>query len=52
MPESVLEMIEAFVAEHHVEHAFTKRKQRRADPDALARREPQTRDRAGKDNKP
>jgi hypothetical protein len=40
MPESVLEMIEAFVAEHHVEHAFTKRKQRRADPDALARRGP------------
>jgi hypothetical protein len=52
MPESVIEMIEAFVAEHHVEHAFTKRKQRRADPDALARRGPQGRDRQGKDNKP
>jgi hypothetical protein len=41
---------EAFIAEHHVEHAFTKRKQRRADPDALARRGPLARD--GKDGKP
>lgn len=40
IPETVLEVIEAFIAEHHVEHAFTKRKQRRADPDALARRGP------------
>lgn len=40
IPESIAAMIEAFVAEHHVEHAFTKRKQKRADPDALARRGP------------
>ena len=52
MPESVLEMIEAFVAEHHVEHAFTKRKQKRADPDALARRAPSARERDRKDRKP
>jgi hypothetical protein len=52
MPESVLEMIEAFIAEHHVEHAFTKRKQRRADPDALARRGPLARERPSKDGKP
>ena len=52
MPESVLELIEAFVAEHHVEHAFTKRKQKRADPDALARRAPSARERDRKDRKP
>jgi hypothetical protein len=51
IPESVHEMIEAFIAEHHVEHAFTKRKQKRADPDALARRGPQAPDRRGKDAK-
>jgi len=50
MPESVRELIDAFVAEHHVEHAFAKRKQRRADPDALARRAPSERD--SKDGKP
>jgi hypothetical protein len=52
MPEAVQEMIEAFIAEHHVEHAFTKRKQRRADPDALARRTPHAGERPGKDGKP
>ncbi len=45
MPEPIRDMIEAFVAEHHVEHAFSKRKQRRADPDALARRAPAAKDR-------
>jgi hypothetical protein len=40
IPDSVHALIEAFIAEHHVEHAFTKRKQKRADPDALARRGP------------
>ena len=50
MPEAVQEMIEAFIAEHHVERAFTKRKQRRADPDALARRGPIAP--RGKDGKP
>ena len=52
MPEAVQEMIEAFIAEHHVEHAFTKRKQKRADPDALARRGPLASDRRCKDGKP
>jgi hypothetical protein len=51
IPEPVQEMIEAFVAEHHVEHAFAKRKQKRADPDALARRGPRADDRRGKDGK-
>jgi len=52
MPEVVHDMIDAFIAEHHVEHAFTKRKQRRADPDALARRAPSSGDRPGKGGKP
>lgn len=38
MPGSIRDAIEAFVAEHHVEHAFAKRKRDRADPEALARR--------------
>jgi uncharacterized protein DUF3305 len=38
MPESIRAAIAAFVAEHHVEHAFAKRKRDRADPEALARR--------------
>jgi hypothetical protein len=47
MPDAVLEVVDAFIAEHHVEHAFTKRKQRRADPDALARRGPLAQEGAG-----
>jgi hypothetical protein len=39
MPEALRERIESFVAEHHVEHEFFKRKRRRADPEALARRQ-------------
>jgi len=39
MPEMLREAIERFVAEHHVERGFVKRKRRRADPEALARRE-------------
>lgn len=39
MPEVLREAIETFVAEHHVEREFVKRKRRRADPEALARRE-------------
>jgi len=39
MPEVVREIIEKFVAEHHVEREFVKRKRRRADPEALARRD-------------
>jgi hypothetical protein len=40
MPDAVREIVEAFIAEHHVEHPFTKRKRDRADPQALARRGP------------
>jgi len=47
MPEPVIAMVDAFVAEHHVEHGFTKRRQSRADPDALARRSPLAQDDQG-----
>jgi hypothetical protein len=40
MPEPVREVVEAFVAEHHVEQLFHKRKRDRADPESLARRAP------------
>jgi hypothetical protein len=40
MPEGVRAQIAAFVAEHHVERPFAKRKLSRADPEALARRAP------------
>ena len=40
MPESIREIVAAFVAEHPVEHQFFKRKRDRADPQALARRAP------------
>jgi len=40
MPPAVCTMVEAFVAEHHVERPFVKRKRDRADPEALARRGP------------
>ncbi|MGX1320093.1 hypothetical protein AB7M17_003546 [Bradyrhizobium sp. USDA 377] len=39
MPEVLREQIESFVAEHHVEREFFKRKRRQADPEALARRQ-------------
>jgi Protein of unknown function (DUF3305) len=39
MPEVVREAIESFIAEHHVEREFVKRERRRADPEALARRQ-------------
>jgi hypothetical protein len=38
MPDQVREQVEAFVAEHHVEQKFVKRKRDRADPEALGRR--------------
>jgi uncharacterized protein DUF3305 len=38
MPEAIRKLIEHFVAEHHVEREFVKRKQRRVDTEALARR--------------
>lgn len=45
MPEAVRTVIDAFVAEHHVEQPFVKRKRDRANPEALARRGPQPKDR-------
>jgi len=45
MPEAVRAIVEAFVAEHHVEQPFVKRKRDRADPEALARRGPLPKDR-------
>ena len=39
MPEVLRGVIESFVAEHHVEREFFKRKRRQADPEALARRQ-------------
>ncbi|HML13363.1 MAG TPA: DUF3305 domain-containing protein [Xanthobacteraceae bacterium] len=38
MPPPVVQAVAAFVAEHHVEHTFEKRKRGRADPEALGRR--------------
>lgn len=43
MPDVVREAVESFVAEHHVEREFVKRKRDRADPEALARRQPEGR---------
>jgi hypothetical protein len=40
MPDAVRDVLDAFVAEHHVERQFFKRKRDRADPEALARRGP------------
>lgn len=45
MPEALRLVVEAFVAEHHVERPFIKRKRDRADPDALGRRLPPTKGR-------
>jgi hypothetical protein len=44
MPDTVRAAIDAFVAEHHVERPFYKRKRDRADPEALARRMPKERE--------
>ena len=40
MPHSVRQVIAAFVAEHHVEQPFYKRKRDRVDPETLGRRAP------------
>lgn len=40
MPEPLRDILTAFIAEHHVERAFEKRRRDRADPEALARRNP------------
>jgi Protein of unknown function (DUF3305) len=45
MPDALRAVIDAFVAEHHVERPFYKRKRDRADPDAFARRAPMRKER-------
>ena len=40
MPKPMQDAIAAFVAEHHVEEVFVKRKRDRANPEAMARRGP------------
>ncbi len=40
MPHPIREQLEAFVVEHHVEHAFVKRKRDRANLDSMGRRPP------------
>ena len=40
MPESMRDVVAAFVAEHHVERIFEKRTRDRANPETLARRGP------------
>ncbi len=40
MVESIRDQVAAFVAEHHVEQTFVKRKRDRANPDSLGRRPP------------
>jgi hypothetical protein len=40
MPELIREAVAAFVAEHHVERHFFKRKRDRANTEAMARRAP------------
>jgi hypothetical protein len=40
MPKAIQQAVADFVAEHHVERAFSKRKRDRVDPEALARRAP------------
>jgi hypothetical protein len=39
MPDVLREVVENFIAEHHVERQFVKRERRRANPEALARRQ-------------
>ena len=40
MPEGIQDALDRFVAEHHVEQPFVKRKRDRADPEVLARHGP------------
>jgi hypothetical protein len=40
MPEAIRQAVADFIAEHHVERTFVKRKRDRADPEALGRRAP------------
>ena len=43
MPDAVRDVVAAFVAEHHVDEVFVKRKRDRADPESLGRRPPTAR---------
>jgi Protein of unknown function (DUF3305) len=45
MPDPMRAVIDAFIAEHHVERPFHKRKRDRADPEAFARGEPMPKER-------
>jgi len=45
MPEPIQKVLADFVARHHVEAPFVKRKRDRADPEALGRRAPPKKDR-------
>ena len=47
MPPGLRAATEAFVAEHHVERRFQKRRRDRADPEALGRRGPHSEEEAG-----
>jgi hypothetical protein len=47
MPDTIVDAVAAFVAEHHVEHGFVKRQRDRADPQVLARRLPHDKGGAG-----
>ncbi|HET7848401.1 MAG TPA: DUF3305 domain-containing protein [Pseudolabrys sp.] len=40
MPPAIQDVVAVFVAEHHVDQAFVKRKRDRADPEAMASRAP------------
>jgi hypothetical protein len=43
MPDPIRDAVAAFIAEHHVEEEFVKRKRDRANPEALGRRPPAVR---------
>ena len=43
MPEPIRAAIESFIAEHHQEQVFEKRKRDRANPEAMGRRDPRQR---------
>jgi hypothetical protein len=45
MPDAMRSVVDAFIAEHHVERPFYKRERDRADPEALARRPPTRKER-------
>ena len=45
MPDAVRDRVAAFIAEHHVEQQFVKRKRDSADPESLGRRPPAPKDR-------